>query len=395
MRFNKSFDEQFLIYCEKELLKINTFFDEKLVEATTKFSLLKRELNLIKRQLAAVEEVINKAKSGSNNILKTFGSKRVLQEARNQRKKLEDMKLAFSEFYLSLVLLQNYQNLNYTGFRKILKKHDKLFECDSGLRWKSKNVDTAPFYTNKKVSTMITETEALVTNELEGGDRRRAMKQLRVPPLRDAQSPWITFKVGLFTGAFIVVFIVIILSSEFFFDTSISCFKPRFLGIHREIVGDWRLVFRLYRGTFLITLFLFLIGVNVYGWKSAGVNHVLIFELDPRNHVSEQHIIEISSIFALVWSLSVLCYLYSDFFSFPAVTHPLILVIIMLLFLINPTPTLRHSARFWLIRIIVSVSFHSEAEDSETVSLRDIISYEKRFLHENSVFPCNPFQSNN
>ena len=61
---------------------------------------------------------------------------------------------------------------------------------------------------------MITETDSLVTNDLEGGDRRRAMKQLRVPPLSDAQSPWITFKVGLFTGAFLVVVVVIILTSE-------------------------------------------------------------------------------------------------------------------------------------------------------------------------------------
>lgn len=41
-------------------------------------------------------------------------------------RKLRELKLAFSEFYLSLILLQNYQNLNYTGFRKILKKHDKV-----------------------------------------------------------------------------------------------------------------------------------------------------------------------------------------------------------------------------------------------------------------------------
>ena len=40
--------------------------------------------------------------------------------------KIADLKLAFSEFYLSLILLQNYQNLNFTGFRKILKKHDKV-----------------------------------------------------------------------------------------------------------------------------------------------------------------------------------------------------------------------------------------------------------------------------
>ena len=44
-------------------------------------------------------------------------------------RKLQDLKLAFSEFYLSLILLQNYQNLNFTGFRKILKKHDKVHCC--------------------------------------------------------------------------------------------------------------------------------------------------------------------------------------------------------------------------------------------------------------------------
>lgn len=41
-------------------------------------------------------------------------------------KKIRKLKVAFSEFYLSLVLLQNYQTLNYSGFRKILKKHDKV-----------------------------------------------------------------------------------------------------------------------------------------------------------------------------------------------------------------------------------------------------------------------------
>ena len=41
-------------------------------------------------------------------------------------RKMHEMKLAFSEFYLSLVLIQNYQTLNFTAFRKILKKHDKV-----------------------------------------------------------------------------------------------------------------------------------------------------------------------------------------------------------------------------------------------------------------------------
>jgi len=48
-------------------------------------------------------------------------------------RKLRDLKLAFSEFYLSLILLQNYQNLNHTGFRKILKKHDKVFALQNNV----------------------------------------------------------------------------------------------------------------------------------------------------------------------------------------------------------------------------------------------------------------------
>lgn len=61
---------------------------------------------------------------------------------------------------------------------------------------------------------MIQETESVVTNSLEGGDRQRAMKRLRVPPLGEKQSPWTTFKVGLFSGCFIVLFISVVLSGK-------------------------------------------------------------------------------------------------------------------------------------------------------------------------------------
>ncbi len=50
--------------------------------------------------------------------------------------KLNDLKLAFSELYLMLILLKNYQTLNFVGFRKILKKHDKLFETNRGYQWR-------------------------------------------------------------------------------------------------------------------------------------------------------------------------------------------------------------------------------------------------------------------
>ncbi len=51
-------------------------------------------------------------------------------------KSAHSLKVAFSEFYLMLILLQKYQLLNFTGFRKILKKHDKLFQTTRGAEWR-------------------------------------------------------------------------------------------------------------------------------------------------------------------------------------------------------------------------------------------------------------------
>jgi len=312
-RYFARFDESFFTYCDKELAKINTFYAEKIAEATRKFAMLRSELEGPEFEQA--------------------GRKKL-------RRKTLDLKLAFSEFYLSLILVQNYQNLNFTGFRKILKKHDKMLKTEAGGAWREEHVETAHFHTNKDIDKLIADTEATVTSELEGGDRQKAMKRLRVPPLGDQQSPWTTFKVGLFSGAFLVLVIAMLLSAVF----------------HSYQVGgsagsDWRVVVRLYRGPFLVILFLALMGINVYGWRSSGVNHVLIFELDPRSHLSEQHLMELAAIFGVIWTLSVLTFLYSDQLSIPAFANPLSLAVIMAVFMLNPTHTFLHGARFWFFRV--------------------------------------------
>lgn len=58
------------------------------------------------------------------------------------------------------------QDLNFTGFRKILKKHDKLMESAAGSEWREKWVEAAPFYTNKQISNFIAETEVKLANWL-------------------------------------------------------------------------------------------------------------------------------------------------------------------------------------------------------------------------------------
>lgn len=220
-RFNQEFDEDFLAFCEQELAKINNFFAEKLGEANRKFANLQNELNVNHPKKIHEHLAVEQKKSEENGLINLgaiFNPKGAVikkRELKNDTRKLHAMKLAFSEFYLSLVLLQNYQNLNFTGFRKILKKHDKLFECDTGLRWRQAHVDVAPFYTNKGIGKLIEETESLFTNQLENGNRPKAMKRLRVPPLSQQPSPWITFKVGLFMGALAVLLSYIVLTGNY------------------------------------------------------------------------------------------------------------------------------------------------------------------------------------
>ena len=254
------------------------------------------------------------------------------------KRKLDDLKLAFSEFYLSLVLLQNYQRLNFTGFRKIFKKHDKLLGNDEGNRWHHAHVENAFFHTNKDVDKLIEDTENIVTFQLESGDRQKAMKRLRVPPLNDIPQPWTAFRVGFALGALVVLAVAVALT-----------------GIFQQTGDDWRIVFRLYRSSLFIIVFIFLVGINIYGWRARGVNHVLIFELDPRDHLSGQDLLEISFSFGVLWCLSVLLFLWSGPIGIPPLINPIILNLIMLIYLLNPTKTFHYSARIWLICCIVSI----------------------------------------
>ena len=60
------------------------------------------------------------------------------------------------------------------------------------------------------------DTEDTFINQLEGGNRKKAIKRLRVPPLGDKHgSPWTTFKLGFFCGAFIILLIAVALSGIF------------------------------------------------------------------------------------------------------------------------------------------------------------------------------------
>uniref|UniRef100_A0A8C3AC44 Xenotropic and polytropic retrovirus receptor 1 n=1 Tax=Cyclopterus lumpus TaxID=8103 RepID=A0A8C3AC44_CYCLU len=328
-RYYAKFEEKFFQTCEKELAKINTFYSEKLAEAQRRFATLQNELQ---SSLDAQRE--SWANGRSLRRRKTVFA--LSQQERCKHRNIKDLQLAFSEFYLSLILLQNYQNLNFTGFRKILKKHDKILETSRGADWRVVHVEVAPFYTCKKITQLISETEALVTTELEGGDRQRAMKRLRVPPLGAAQPApaWTTFRVGLYCGVFLVLLVTVVITGRK--EETKSSFPYQTHCFH-------------------------LPGINTYGWRQAGVNHVLIFELNPRNNLSHQHLFEIAGLLGVLWCVSLLSCLFSDSILVPMQANPLALYGLFLLFLINPFKTCYYKSRFWLLKLlfrVVTAPFH-------------------------------------
>ncbi|XP_071499190.1 xenotropic and polytropic retrovirus receptor 1 homolog [Diadema antillarum] len=338
------FEEKFFQYCEKELSKINTFFSEKAAEASRNFAQLCDELRLVDNKPDPVKMRKNALRRRSSFFIpeQLDSENRVIK---SHKRKIADLKLAFTEFYLSLILLQNYQELNFTGFRKILKKHDKMLNNQSGDHFHVNRVQNSPFHTAKQINNIIRDTETLYINELEAGNRQKAMSKLRVPPLGAKNINWTTFRVGLYLGIFTVL-----------------CFVAAVAGILIDSKVDNMPAVHMYRGMFLIILMIFLLGINTYGWRKVGVNHVLIFELDPRNNLSHEQLLEVALLFLVFWIISILCFICCSMTDIPPYVNPLILAGCMVLYLINPTRTLNYRARFWLLRILGHIAiapFHA------------------------------------
>ncbi len=244
----------------EQLEKIDTFYHAREAEAVHKM----RDLT---EQVEVFEALV--------------GNRRT-KNLRSTRNKHSSLKLAVSEFYFNLVLLQNFQQLNHTGFRKALKKYDKLTRNAEG-RGKElfkKEICAAYFWKSGSVSEMIEKTEMLMIDKLEDGNRSKAMKTLRVPPLenRDVRSHWVTLRVGLLLGMVLVSVIVVLVA---------IILRP---------TDSWQHVTATVRGLrvgLILSLWFTAFAVNTFGWRKGGVNNVLIFEFNPRNYLNFVQLFEV------------------------------------------------------------------------------------------------------
>ena len=203
------------------------------------------------------------------------------KDDRTTRRIKENLKLSLSEFYLNVSLLQNYQQLNHTGFRKILKKYDKECRSTRGKSFFKEQVCANYFWKTPDIARLIDTTESLMIEKIEGGDRSKAMNKLRVPPLesKDVRSHWATLRAGWLMGLIFVSLFVIILGIIFRPSDSWGHVTPTIRGLR---VG------------LLLTIWLYGFATNTYEWGRSGVNSVLIFEFNPRDYLNFVQLFEVS-----------------------------------------------------------------------------------------------------
>ena len=63
--------------------------------------------------------------------------------------------MALSEFYLSLVIIQDYQKYNIMGFKKINKKFDKNLFCNQGGKWFDGKVKKSELNKSDEIDSLI------------------------------------------------------------------------------------------------------------------------------------------------------------------------------------------------------------------------------------------------
>lgn len=118
---------------------------------------------------------------------------------------------------------------------------------------------------------------------------------------------------------------------------------------------NWRAALHLYRSSFLIITHVIFFGINVYVWSKYGVNYVLIFEIDPRKHLTYQKILEIGTFLMVIWFLSMNIFLLSFYYDIYPFIHPLCLILFLIFFLINPFPIFYRQSRYWFIKKLCRV----------------------------------------
>ncbi|KAK7034489.1 Xenotropic and polytropic retrovirus receptor 1 [Paramarasmius palmivorus] len=240
---------------------------------------------------------------------------------------------------LKKAVLEHYRRvLNITGFRKALKKFEKVTKIPAQHAYMTEKVETSAFASDKAIRAMMTEMEELYASRFVHGDKKRAVAALRGTSTHKTHH-FSTFRTGLLLGLAI--------------PALASGIYESFQEETREAIEGWDGLLLAYGILVVPVVFTLLVGLNLSVWSRSRINYVFIFELDPRTKLDYREYFELPSLL-----LSTLCYAFWLSFSrigMPSVAPtiwPLVWLGLAALFVLDPFSLTFKSSRFWLVRII-------------------------------------------
>ncbi|CEG38112.1 Protein involved in vacuolar polyphosphate accumulation, contains SPX domain [Plasmopara halstedii] len=80
---------------------------------------------------------------------------------KNEMSELLRLLLAFVHFYRDCIRLENFAVMNFQGFSKILKKHDKMTEYNTRYKYMRRKVNLMPFSSSPKLLQILYSTEVI------------------------------------------------------------------------------------------------------------------------------------------------------------------------------------------------------------------------------------------
>ena len=241
------------------------------------------------------------------------------------------------------------------------------------MRWHRTKVLAADFVTSKDAEEIAIEVERFVTQNLEQGDHKKAMKKLKVVPVgQETASSWEIFRIGLLFGYTCLLIVVTLLVMSWANCTAgvKGCWRTNIeINNENETITQletsdifYTISIRLFRPSFLVALKVLLFGVCIMLWGSVGINHALFFDSDLREANSAAKMVEVGLAMASLTGTSLLIWIFQ--FYIAHVTGISVSVIqyislshlaIFIVFFFNPFPCLLSNARFWLLKALARV----------------------------------------
>jgi hypothetical protein len=246
------------------------------------------------------------------------------------------LKKAVLEHYRGLEVLHNYRVLNITGFRKALKKFEKVTKISVQEQYMSEKVEKCAFASDKPVRQMMTQMEDMYAAAFARGDKKQANKRLRTGGSTRTHH-FSAFRAGVYLG----------LGIPALFQGLVRVFQTD----TQQAVPAWDMLLFVYGIILIPVLFSLLVGINMLVWAESRINYSFIFELDVLTQLDYRKYFELPAI--LLSTLFTAFWLSFNVLNSPGLSPtfwPLIWLAFAVLIIFDPLPFQSRPSRYWLIK---------------------------------------------